>query len=127
MNYLLVAILLALTSAQSSGITAIQSGIAAVSTQTPKPAKASKVKIRSSIQCGKCIERINAELPKLKGVKSVKYDLSKKLVIVSYQAAEVSADQIRTALTRIGYDADGMAADPQAYQNLPVCCQKAGH
>lgn len=93
----------------------------------PKPGKASKVKIRTSIQCGQCVDRINAELPQLKGVKSVQYDLTKKLVIVRFMESEVTPDQIRTQLTKIGYDADGMAADPQAYQNLPACCQKGGH
>jgi copper chaperone CopZ len=93
----------------------------------PKPGRTTKIKIRSSIQCGKCIDRINTELPKLKGVKSVQYDLTKKLVIVRFVESEVTPDQIRTQLTKIGYDADEMAADPQAYQNLPTCCQKGGH
>jgi len=86
-----------------------------------------KVKIRSSVQCEQCRERVTRELSKLEGVKKVKIDLTTQTVSVQYDGAKIQADEIRAALTAIGYDADDKRAQAEAYAKLPSCCQKGGH
>lgn len=89
--------------------------------------KTDKIKIRSSVQCEQCRERVTRELSKLDGVKKVKIDLTNQTVTVQYDGAKVQPDQIRAALTAIGYDADDKPAQAEAYGKLPACCQKGGH
>jgi hypothetical protein len=31
---------------------------------------------------------------------------------------------LRKAVSDVGYDADDMSADPEAYKDLPACCKK---
>lgn len=86
--------------------------------------KTAELNIKSSVVCGMCKERVEAELIFEKGVKEVTVDLAKKEVKVEYNANKTTPEQIRTALSTIGYDADDVAADPKAYKKLPACCKK---
>ena len=86
--------------------------------------KSAELNIRSSVVCAMCKERVEAELIFEKGVKEVTVDLEKKEVKVQYIAKKTTPEQIRTALSKIGYDADDVEADPKAYKKLPACCKK---
>jgi hypothetical protein len=35
-------------------------------------------------------------------------------------------EKIRIAITKSGYDADSLKADPKAFKHLPECCKKPG-
>jgi periplasmic mercuric ion binding protein len=87
-------------------------------------AKSSDLKMKSSVVCGQCKDRVEAGLAYEKGVKEVTVDLEKKEVTVKYNPGKTSPAEIRTALSKLGYDADDVKADPKAYQKLPACCKK---
>lgn len=62
-----------------------------------------------------------------KGVRKVALDLDTKILTVIYNPSKTDALKIRIAVTRIGYDADSLSAEPKAYERLPDCCRKGGH
>jgi copper chaperone CopZ len=86
--------------------------------------KMDTVKIMTSAQCGMCKDRIETALNKTKGIKHAELDLKTKIVTVQYKPWKTSPDEIREAITEIGYDADKQKADPKAYEQLPGCCKK---
>lgn len=83
--------------------------------------------VQTSAQCGSCKDRLETGLKQMKGIKKVSLDLTSKKISVRYKPTQVSPEQIRTAITAIGYDADQLPAQPKAYQALPACCKKGGH
>ena len=86
--------------------------------------KLDSVKIQTSAQCGMCKDRIEETLAFEKGVKKSELDLETKTVTVWFKLSKTNADNIRLALTKVGYNADDMPADQKAYQKLPACCKK---
>jgi len=89
--------------------------------------KFKEIKIKTSSECKMCKERIENALAYEKGVKSSSLDVESKILTVTYDTLKTTPEKIRKAVTKVGYDADDMPADPKAYQKLPVCCQKGGH
>lgn len=85
------------------------------------------LKIKTSSQCEACKERIENKLNFTKGVKSSKLNLDTKEVTVIFDAEKTNPESIRAAISKAGYDADTVPADPKAYKKLPKCCQKGGH
>ena len=83
-----------------------------------------EVQIQTSAVCGMCKERIETNIAYEKGVKKVELDDSTKIVTIGFDPRKTNPDQLRTAISKIGYDADGVAADPVAYGKLPACCKK---
>lgn len=84
-----------------------------------------EVQIQTSAVCGMCKERIEHDLAFEKGVKSVVLDNETKIVTVGYSPKKTNPDKIRQAISKIGYDADDVAADPIAYEKLPGCFKKS--
>jgi copper chaperone CopZ len=88
--------------------------------------KTETVVIQTSAQCGSCKARIESALREVSGVKSAELNLEDKKVTVTYLPKKVTPEQIRSAISRSGYDADSVAADAAAYEALPACCKKDG-
>lgn len=86
-----------------------------------------EIKIQTSAQCGECKERIEKNMAFEKGVKDVDLDLETKILTLHYKTAKTDPKKLRKAVSEIGYDADDVEADPEAYAKLPACCQKGGH
>lgn len=86
-----------------------------------------EVEFQTSAQCGDCKERIEKNMSFEKGVKYVNLDLETKKVTIKYRADKTTEEKLKTAISKIGYDADDVEADPKAYAKLPACCQKGGH
>lgn len=89
--------------------------------------KTAEIVIKSSTVCETCKETIEKNLTFEKGVKEVLVDYEKKEVKVVYRPDKTSPEKIKLALTKLGYDADEMKADPKAKAKLPACCQKEVH
>lgn len=87
--------------------------------------KYGEVEVKTSAICKMCKERIERDLSLTKGVKSADLNLDNKVVTVRYMNSKTSADAIRDAITKIGYDADSLTADQKAHDRLPDCCQKS--
>ena len=85
------------------------------------------VSIHTSAQCGTCKKKIEHDLAYVKGVKTAVLDLETKNVIVVYNPTKTTPEKIRQAISRSGYDADVVLADPKAYKELLECCKKGGH
>ena len=86
--------------------------------------KFSEIRITSSRQCNMCKERIEEALAFEKGVKDAEVDVDKKIVKVTYKKSKTGPEKIRKAISKAGYDADDVEADPKAYKKLPACCKK---
>jgi len=82
------------------------------------------IKIKTSSQCGECKERIEEALAFEKGVKTAELDVETKIVTVTYKKNKTSPEKIRKAISKVGYDADDVAADTKAYSKLDACCKK---
>ncbi len=86
-----------------------------------------KVVIQTSAVCGECQEKIEGAVKKLDGVKSADLNLDNKKLTVTYDPAKVKLDEIKKAVSDVGYDADDVKANPTAYEHLSGCCKKGGH
>ncbi len=94
----------------------------------PKPeSKFEEIKIKTSAQCQMCKERIESGLSFEKGIKTAILNLEDKVLTVKFRTEKTDAEKIRKAVSKLGYDADNVAADPEAYESLPACCKKGGH
>src|SRR5262245_45616164 len=76
------------------------------------PKKTETIQIQTSAICGMCKQKIEIALYQLKGVKHASVDIKNKIATVKYKPSEVTPDQLRTAISLTGYDADNVPADP---------------
>ena len=99
-------------------------GLLSGSANAQEKVKTADLKVKSSVVCGMCKERVENGLVFEKGVKEVVVDLETKEVTVTYNPLKNSPEKLRTAISKLGYDADTVKADPKAYEKLPACCKK---
>jgi copper chaperone CopZ len=85
------------------------------------------VKIKTSAQCETCKATIEKHMNFEKGVKSAELNIEDKNLTVTYDAKKTTPEKLRIAVTKSGYDADSLLADPKAYEKLRKCCKKGGH
>ncbi len=86
--------------------------------------KEETITIKTSAVCGMCKERIEEGMSFEKGVKEVSLNVQTKMLTVTYKTSKTDPEKLRTAVTKIGYDADDKTADAKAYEKLPACCKK---
>lgn len=102
----------------------VSSGDLSAQDKPKKSKKVEKLTIHSSMMCGMCEDKVSGLVGEIDGVKAHKVNLNKNTVWVKYNTSKTSADAIRTVISKAGFDADGVKADPDAYQKLPACCKK---
>jgi len=83
-----------------------------------------KAEIKVSVQCDMCKERIEKAMSNEKGVRFYNVDLIEKTLYVEFDTSKTDIGKIRITVSKQGYEADEVAADPKAYANLPACCKK---
>jgi len=83
-----------------------------------------EIKIKTSAVCGMCKDRIEQGLAFEKGIKDVTLDVETKIATVKYNPSKITPDEIRTLISKLGYDADTIEADKKSYEKLPACCKK---
>lgn len=81
------------------------------------------VKIQTSAECDMCKAKLETEVGRMKGVKSVNVDLKTQVATVVYNNTKTSPDKIRTVISNAGYDADDVKANNRAKNKLPECCK----
>ncbi|MCX6282107.1 MAG: heavy metal-associated domain-containing protein [Bacteroidetes bacterium] len=86
--------------------------------------KTETIKIKTSAVCDMCKDRIEQGMAFEKGVKNVVLDVKTKIVTITYVPSKTTPDDLRKAISKLGYDADNVAADKAAYSKLPACCKK---
>jgi copper chaperone CopZ len=76
-----------------------------------------------TIQCDNCKQIIESGLVKTAGILSVSVDVEGKIGHVNYDADKLTAAGVDQAIAMLGYQANDIAADPEAYAALPDCCK----
>ncbi len=77
-----------------------------------------------TVQCDLCKKRIEEVLKRYDGVVYVNVNYRKKETTVKYLTDRTNEEIIKTAIANAGYDANEIAATPEAYNALPKCCKK---
>jgi len=75
-------------------------------------------------ECPSCGNQLEQALYAIKGVRRVDIHEKTMVIEVVYNPGKTDPDQIRRAITSVGYDADELAADSAAYGKLDDCCKK---
>ncbi|MDG0973411.1 MAG: heavy-metal-associated domain-containing protein [Crocinitomicaceae bacterium] len=83
-------------------------------------------KIMTNAECGMCKDRIEGALNYEKGIVFAELDVPSKVVTVKFKNDVISLEQIRSTISKLGYNADEIKADATAQGNLPACCQPGG-
>jgi copper chaperone CopZ len=76
-------------------------------------------------QCETCGKSFQSELLKVKGLKMMELDEKAMTITVFYDGRKTNLDSIKTAISNLGYDADELKANPDAYEKLDGCCKKS--
>ena len=74
-------------------------------------------------QCGMCSATILSALNQVDGIKDVVINESGKSVSVKYFEEKVSVEQLESTISKVGYQANDLQADPKAYSKLHFCCK----
>lgn len=93
-------------------------------TPAKKDSKYETVEIQTSAVCGMCKERLEHDLAFEKGVRNVELDEETKILTIEFKKGKNTKENLKKAITKVGYDADDMLADQKAHDALPKCCQK---
>lgn len=81
------------------------------------------VTIQTNGVCQKCADKFKENVPYFKGVKSYTYDMKTAKLTITYDSKKTNPDQLRTEVSKLGYNADNVKADPAARAKLPACCR----
>ncbi len=88
-----------------------------------------KAVIKTNIYCDHCKEcetcglKFKDHMLKITGVKMYELDEKKMTITVYYNSKKTDLATIKKAISKLGYDADDVKAEPQAYENLDGCCK----
>jgi periplasmic mercuric ion binding protein len=85
--------------------------------------KKEKATIKTSAACEMCKKKIESGVKKLDGIEKATLALGKNELKVQFQPEKITLEQIKKTIASLGYDADGVKADAEAYQKLPKCCK----
>ncbi len=77
----------------------------------------------SSAQCGMCANAISQALKNVDGVKKVNVDLGAKIATVIFDPTVVQVENLESAISNAGYQANETSANAEVYKNLPGCCK----
>ncbi len=88
-----------------------------------------KAVIKTFLHCDHCKEcetcglKFKTEMLKINGLKMYELDDKAMTFTVYYNPKKTSLQAIKEAISKMGYDADEVKADPQAYESLDGCCK----
>lgn len=74
--------------------------------------------------CESCGDRLEKTLLKEKGIQMITLDDKAMTIKVVYNSKKTDLTKIKTAISKLGYDADDIKADAVAYEGLDGCCKK---
>lgn len=88
-----------------------------------------KAVIKTFLHCDHCKEcetcglKFKTEMLKINGVKMYELDDKAMTFTVYYNAKKTNLQNIKIAISKLGYDADDVKADSKAYESLDGCCK----
>ena len=94
-----------------------------------QPKKTQKAVIKTTITCDHCKEcetcgqLFNQKLLRETGVQMVTLDTEKMTIEVLFNSKKTTLENIKNAISNLGYDADEIKANPEAYEKLDGCCK----
>jgi periplasmic mercuric ion binding protein len=88
-----------------------------------KPVVTQVVKIPQAL-CVNCKTRLETQLKRYDGVLEFVVNYRKGEARVKFLTDRTDIEQIKTAVSNTGYDADDVLANPDAYNRLPKTCKK---
>jgi copper chaperone CopZ len=97
-------------------------GLATVSSAQVKVVTA-KIKTPNAL-CEACKVRIESYLRRIDGIVYLDVNYRKAETTVKYQMDRTDIEQIKTAISNLGYDADDVPANEESYKRLPKTCKK---
>ena len=74
-------------------------------------------------ECETCGQKFDKEMLKIKGVKMYELDDKTMTFKIYYNSKKTNLQTIKEAISKMGYDADEVKADPEAYESLDGCCK----
>ncbi len=77
-----------------------------------------------SVQCDMCKKKIEDYLKYEEGVTKVLVNPKQKKTTVTFLTDRTNLENIKTAIANVGYDAEEIKAEKDAYNKLPACCKK---
>lgn len=77
-----------------------------------------------TVQCEECKGRIEKYMSHEEGIVKCVVDYKKKTTTVTYIRDRTNVENIKALIANVGYDADDVTAEPDAYKRLPTCCKK---
>ena len=75
-------------------------------------------------QCETCGDKFNKDLYNEDGIKRVDVDAKAMIITVVYDSRKTDLDKIKVLISKLGYDADDLKADPAGVAKLDGCCKK---
>ena len=88
-----------------------------------------KAVIKTVLNCDHCKEcetcglKFKTEMLKIKGLKMYELDDKAMTFTVYYNPKKTDLQTIKVAISKLGYDADEVKADPAGYEKLDDCCK----
>ena len=76
-----------------------------------------------TILCEECQIKLESYLKREPGIMALKVDFKRKITTVTFMNDRNNIEQLKTAISNAGFDADEIAADEAAYKKLPKCCR----
>ncbi len=96
--------------------------------QKTKPVKTAVIKTTIYCDhckiCESCGGRILKELYNEDGIKNTNVDSKANTISVTYDERKISLQKVREKISKLGFDADDVKADPTAVAKLDDCCKK---
>ncbi len=86
-----------------------------------------KIDIQTSAICEMCQYTLEQDLAFEKGVKEATLNLDDKVMTILYNPKKTDAQTLRERITKVGYHADTLSRDAEAYKKLPMCCKDGSH
>src|SRR6201996_3686342 len=93
-------------------------------TGAQQPTKQTATIKTPTVQCEKCKARIENYMSHEDGIVKVNVDYKKKITTVTYLTDRTNVENIKAMIANVGYDADDVTAEQDAYKRLPSCCKK---
>lgn len=89
-----------------------------------------KAVIKTAIVCSHCKEcetcggLLENSLLDTNGIQMITLDVQAETITVIYNSKKTNLQTIKIAISKLGYDADDVKADPEGYEKLDGCCKK---
>jgi len=81
--------------------------------QDKKSVDLQEVTFVTSMDCEKCVKKINANIAFEKGVKDMKTNLEDKTVYIKYDASKTDKETLKKAIEKLGYTAQEQSEEAQ--------------